>query len=156
MSNYQDHLLFGSVLVLIFSYFMGPYLAYSLEAVVVSAALILLATIFPDIDHHNSIVHRKMKALVILLVAAVPAVVGYPNPVAMLVGGGIAAVGAHYTFGMVKPKHRTVTHTFRFCVLFSAITGAVSLYAFNTFLPAVFTFIAYLSHLVLDGTLSEL
>ncbi len=152
MSTYQDHLLFGSVLVLIFSYFMGPFLAYSLEAVLVSAAFILLASIFPDIDHKGSVVHKRMKSLVVLLLAAVPITIGYPNVAVMIAGGSLTAVGAYYTFGLIKPKHRKVTHTFRFAVLFSTIVGVFSLVVFGSFLPAIFTFIAYLSHLVLDGT----
>lgn len=152
MPNYQDHLLFGSVLVLIFSYFIGPYLSYSFEAVVVSAALILLAAIFPDIDHKNSIVHRKLRALVVLLVAAVPVAVGYPNVLAMMLGGTLAAAGTYYLFELIKPRHRGITHTFKFCALFSAVTGAISLVAFHSFLPAIFTFVSYLSHLILDGT----
>lgn len=152
MPNYQDHLLFGSVLVLIFSYIVGPYMAYSAEAVIVAAAFILLAAIFPDIDHKNSIVHKKLKALVIILVAVIPMAAAYPNVPAMLVSGALAAVGAAYTFEAVKPRHRGRTHTFTFCVLFAGLTGIFSLVLFGTFLPAVFTFVAYLSHLVLDGT----
>lgn len=156
MPNYQDHLLFGSFLVMLFSYFIGPYLSYGMEAVIVSAAFILLASIFPDVDHHSSVVHRKTRALMTLLIAAVPITLAYPNPVSMLVGGAAAAVGTYYTFELIKPKHRTVTHTFKAAAIFSIIVGAVSLYAFATFLPAVFTFIAYMSHLILDGTLNDL
>lgn len=152
MSTYQDHLLFGSVLVLIFAYLIGPYMAYSAEAVLASAAFILLAAIFPDIDHKGSVVHRKLKALVIILVAGVPMTIAYPRILVMLVSGGLAALGAAYTFEAVKPHHRGTTHTFKFCILFSTVVGGFTLFLFNTFLPAVFTFIAYLSHLVLDGT----
>ncbi len=152
MSNYQDHLLFGSVLVLIFAYIIGPYMEYSAEAVLASAAFILLAAIFPDIDHKGSIVHKKLKALVVLLVAGIPAVAAYPNMPVMLVSGGLAALGTAYTFEAVKPRHRAVTHTFKFCILFSVFVGGFTVVLFGTFLPAVFAFIAYLSHLVLDGT----
>ncbi len=152
MPNYRDHLLFGSVLVLIFSYFMGPFMAYSMDAVIVSAAFILLAAIFPDIDHKGSIVHQRMKALVVILVTAVPVGAAYPDVPVMITGGTLTAVGTYYTFGLIKPKHRKVTHTFKFAVLFSATVGVFALVAFNSFLPAIFSFIAYLSHLVLDGT----
>lgn len=152
MPNYQDHLLFGSVLVLIFSYFMGPFLSYNMEAVIVSAAFILLASIFPDIDHKGSVVHKKMKALVVILLTSIPVIVAYPNIPTMIAGSTLTAVGAYYMFDMIKPKHRKQTHTFRFAVLFSAVVGVFSVLVFNSFLPAVFTFIAYISHLVLDGT----
>jgi membrane-bound metal-dependent hydrolase YbcI (DUF457 family) len=152
MSNYQDHLLFGSVLVLIFAYIVGPYMAYSGTAVLASAAFILLAAVFPDIDHKGSVVHRKLKGLVIILVAGIPVVIAYPRIPLMLVSGGLAALGTAYTFEAVKPHHRGSTHTFRFAVLFAAFVGGFTLYLFGSFMPAVFTFVAYLSHLVLDGT----
>lgn len=156
MPNYQDHLLFGAVLVLIFSYFFGPYVAYGLDVLIVSSAFILLASVFPDIDHKGSVVHKKLRAFIILLVAAIPITLAAPRLPWMVFGAGTAALGANYVFEAVKPQHRAVTHTFRFCILFSAVTGTISLVAFHTFLPAVFTFIAYLSHLVLDGTLTQL
>lgn len=152
MPNYQDHLLFGAVLVLVFSFLVGSYLSYSVEAVIVSAAFILLASVFPDIDHKGSVVHKKLKALIVLLVAAIPVTAAYPNVPGMITGAVLAALGTAYTFEAIKPHHRGMTHTFRFCALFSALVGVVSLIAFHSFLPAVFTFVAYLSHLVLDGT----
>lgn len=153
MSNYQDHLLFGAVLVFIFSYFIGPYMSYGIDAVIASAAFILLAAIFPDIDHRGSIVHQRLRALITLLVAAVPVMAAYPYVPYMIVGGILAGAGTYYAFEYVKPKHRGVTHTLEFCALFSVASGLFSFLLFSTFFPAVFTFIAYMSHLILDGTI---
>ncbi|MDY6774419.1 MAG: metal-dependent hydrolase [Candidatus Nanohaloarchaea archaeon] len=150
MPSYRDHLLFGSLLVLVFSYLAGSLLSFTLEAVVVSSALVLLASVFPDIDHEGSVVHRRTRAFAIVLVSLAPLVYFYPRPVPMLLGGAVAGGLAALLFRWMKPRHRTVTHTFEAAVVFSAVSGLVSFLAFSTFLPALFVFVAYSSHVLLD------
>lgn len=150
MPSYQDHLLFGSLLVLGFSYLAGSFLSYTPEAVVVTAVLVLLASVFPDIDHGGSVVHRRSKAFVVILAGLVPVTVFYPDPVPAVLGAAAAGSSVALLFTWLKPRHRTVTHTFGAAVTFSLIAGTVSLVAFDSFLPAVFTFVAYYSHVLLD------
>lgn len=150
MPSYRDHLLFGSILVLVFSYLGGSYLSYTPEAVLVSAAVVLLASVFPDIDHSGSVIHRMTKAFTVLVAATVPLTVFYPEPVPMLLGAAAAGSSAALLFAWMKPQHRTVTHTAEAAVVFSTVTGAVSFAAFGTVLPALFSFVAYYSHLLLD------
>lgn len=153
MPAYQDHLLFGAVLVLVFAYVAGPVLSYGPEMLLVSAAFILLAAVFPDVDHRGSVVHRRLKAFVALLAAGIVVVLAAPNPVNMLVGGAAAIAAVSLLFRVLKPRHRTVTHTFPAAVLFAALVGAVSLHLFGSFLPALFSLVAYLSHLWTDRLL---
>lgn len=155
MPGYQDHLLFGAALTLPAGYVLGPYLALDWTAVVVSTAFILLASVFPDVDHRNAVVHRKLKALLILLGMGGAATWAWPDTV--LTGMAVVAAGAAVAllFGFLKPRHRTVTHTYAAAVVFALAVGAVGYTFFGSFAPAVFTFLAYTSHLILDGTLGD-
>lgn len=155
MPNYQDHLLFGAVLVLVTSYGVRPFISLDITVLVVTAACILLASVFPDVDHRGSIIHQRLRAVIILVGAGATAGMAYPHPVSMIVGAVAVAAGLGSLFEYVKPAHRTVTHTLRFCVFFSAVIGAITYMAFGTFLPAAFTFVSYLSHLILDGMFSD-
>ncbi|MDY6769519.1 MAG: metal-dependent hydrolase, partial [Candidatus Nanohaloarchaea archaeon] len=128
-------------------------LSYTPSAVVVSAVLVLLASVFPDIDHEGSVVHRKLKAFTVLLAALLPAALFYPRPLPMLLGAVATGSVAALAFTWLKPRHRTVTHTVEAAISFAAVAGAVSLVAFDSFLPALFTFVAYYSHVVLDRVL---
>lgn len=150
MPCYRDHLLFGSVLVLVFSYIGGFLLSYTPEAVLVSAVFVLLASVFPDIDHGGSVVHRKSKAFAVLLAAVVPSAVFYPDPYLVVLGAAAAGSSMALLFAWLKPRHRTVTHSLGAAVGFSAAAGLVSAAAFGSFLPAVFAFLAYYSHLLMD------
>ncbi|MDY6769231.1 MAG: metal-dependent hydrolase [Candidatus Nanohaloarchaea archaeon] len=150
MPSYRDHLLFGSILVLVFSYLGGSLLSYTPEAVLVSAALVLLASVFPDVDHEGSVIHQRTKAFTVVVAAAVPAVLFYPDVQTMLPLMVAAGAVAALAFAWMKPRHRTVTHTVEAAIVFSAAAGALSFLAFGTFLPAVFTFVAYYSHVLLD------
>lgn len=156
MPGYQDHLLFGSLLVLVFAYVMGPLLSYGTEALLVSAAFILLAAVFPDVDHAGSVVHRKLGAFITLLAASIPAILLYPDVPLMVGGAGLAGISTAYLFEAVKPHHRGITHTYPAAVVFSAVSGAIAYLLFATFVPALFTFVAYLSHIVLDRATTEL
>ncbi len=150
MPGYQDHLLFGAVLVLVFSYLAGPVLSYGPEMLLASAAFILLASVFPDIDHANSVIHRRAKAFLTVAAALAVLVLGRPRPVTMAVGAAAAGTATYLAFEYIKPRHRTVTHTFTAAVVFAAAVGAVSTVLFGSFLPALFSLVAYCSHIGLD------
>ncbi len=151
MPSYRDHLLFGSLLVLVFSYVAGSLLSYTPEAVVVSAVMVLLASVFPDIDHSGSVIHRMTRAFTILVAAAVPLLVFYPSPLRMAAGAAVTGTLTALAFAWLKPRHRTVTHTLEAAVVFSTVVGLLSFAAFDTVLPAIFSFLAYYSHIALDS-----
>lgn len=155
MPGYQDHLLFGAALTLPAGYVLGPHLSLDWPAVVVSTAFILLASVFPDVDHQNAVVHRKLKALLILTGMGAAVVWAWPDPVLMGAGAVAAGAGIAVVFGYLKPQHRTVTHTYRAAVTFSLTVGLVGYVFFGSVAPAAFTFLAYLSHLILDGTIGD-
>lgn len=150
MPSYQNHLLFGSVIALLFSYIGRSFVSFSPGAVVLTSVLILLASVFPDIDHSGAVVHRKLKGFIFLFLAVLHLPLTYPEPVAMVAGVAAAAAITLILFRVVKPKHRTVTHSFSAAVSFSAISGLVALLSFKTVFPAVFAFLAYYSHIALD------
>ncbi|MFB6294235.1 MAG: metal-dependent hydrolase [Candidatus Nanohaloarchaea archaeon] len=141
MPSYRDHLLFGAILVLVFSSVAGALFTFTVEAVLVSAALVLLASVAPDIDHEGSVVYRKTRAFTVLLAAAAPLPLFYPDPVPMVLSaagsGGFVAVA----FLWLKPRHRTVTHTIEAAIVFSVTAAAASYVAFDTVLPGVFTLV---------------
>lgn len=155
MPGYRDHLLFGAALTLPAGYVLGPYLSLDWPAVVVSTAFILLASVFPDVDPRNAVVHRRLKALLVLLGMGAVTVWAWPNPVLMVAGAVAAGAMITVLFGYLKPRHRTVTHTYRAAVAFSLLVGLAGEVFFGSVAPAVFTFLAYLSHLILDGTLGD-
>lgn len=155
MPGYQDHLLFGAALTLPAGYVLGPFLSLNTVAVIVSTAFILLASVFPDVDHKNAVVHRKLKALLILLGAGTAAFWAWPDILLAAVAAVAAGAVIVVLFGYVKPRHRTVTHTYRAAVVFGVAVGVVSQVFFGNSVPAVFAFLAYLSHLILDGTLGD-
>ncbi|MFB6077037.1 MAG: metal-dependent hydrolase, partial [Candidatus Nanohaloarchaea archaeon] len=141
MPSYQDHLLFGSIAVLVFAYLAGPVLAYTPGAIIASAAFILLAAVFPDIDHRGSIIYRMTRAFAAVVTGGT-ALLAAPDPVWMVAAAGSAGGTVMLLFNRLKPRHRTVTHTYRAAVGFTAVTGAFTLLLFDTFLPAVFAFLA--------------
>lgn len=150
MPSYQDHLLFGSVLVLVFAYVAGPLLSYGPEMLLVTAAFILLASVFPDVDHRGSIVHRRVKGFAVLVAMLAPALLLRPDPDRMVAGAALGGAATYVGFDRITPRHRTVTHTMRFGTVFAAAAGMVGYLLFGSFLPAAFTFVAYGSHVLLD------
>lgn len=133
-----------------FTYLAGSLLSFTVEAVVASSFLVLFASVFPDIDHEGSVIHRRTKAFSVLLASLVPLAVLYPEPVSMFLGAGIMAVFTSLLFRWLKPRHRSITHTFEASVVFSAVAGGLTYIFLDTFLPALFVFVAYLSHVLLD------
>ncbi len=155
MPSYQNHLLFGSVVVLVFVLLAQEHLAYGPEATVAAAAFIMLASIFPDVDHGGSVVHTRLQAMVTVLVGVLSAALTAPALVQMVVAGAVGGVATYFLFDIAMPRHRGVTHTVRFGALFSLVAGVVSVLAFGTAVPGLFAFLAYLSHIVLDRFWTE-
>ncbi|MDY6778552.1 MAG: metal-dependent hydrolase [Candidatus Nanohaloarchaea archaeon] len=153
MPTYRDHLLTGSMLSAVFLYLFSPFLRYTPEMVVSTTAFILLASIFPDIDHANSVVHRSLKAFLVLILGGTTALLAFPDLLTMLSAGIQTGTGIYVLFEHLKPHHRTITHTYRFAVIYSLGVGLFCLLFLQTFAPAIFSLIAYLSHLLIDGTI---
>ncbi len=153
MPGYRDHMLFGAVLALFFAYLAGPVLSYGPEVVFASSVLVLLASVFPDIDHAGSVIHRRVRAFTVVSAAVLPLPFLYPDPLLMLSGSAAAGSITYYLFLRLKPRHRTVTHTANFGAFFSLTAGTATFIGFGTFLPGAFALVAYISHLLLDGIL---
>jgi hypothetical protein len=144
---------------------------------------------FPDIDHHAAKPHRFFKKWVSVIasvvggyafyasgvavktggatVEALEAAPGLPEPfvgVAFATAGGVAAGGLVFVaVGVLKPRHRGVTHTLGAGFFVAGLIGVAAGYAAAVVFPsaAVFAggiaatgfFVGFLSHLQCDGLL---
>lgn len=150
--GYHDHLLAGASITSVGIYLATSIVTFSAEAMVATTAFVMLATVFPDIDHPRSVISRLVTAFCSLIGLAAAMYLAYPAPGAMLVSGAATAIGIKLLIDAARPAHRTVTHTLRAAVVFAAVTAVGCRLALGTALPGVFAFPAYCSHLVLDGT----
>lgn len=152
MPGYHDHLLVGAALSSVGIYLAGTVVSFTTEVIVATVAFVLLASVFPDIDHPNSVVSRSVTAFLSVIAGGVAVVLAAPEPVAMLVSAAVTVIGVRLLIDGLRPQHRTVTHTLRAAVAFAAVTAIGGHLMLGTALPGVFSFPAYCSHLLLDGT----
>jgi len=159
-------------------------------AAVVGFPFALAGASFPDVDHHSAKPHRMFRRWMSLTAAVVSGYVllasgvGYDMGVAaaeaagVSVGGvsdaalgGVAAVAGAFAaagvsfvgVGVVKPRHRGVTHTLRAGAVVAALVGTGFGYAASFVFPsfaapaggvaAASFFVGFLSHLQCDGML---
>ncbi len=142
---------------------------------------------FPDIDHHAAKPHRFFRRWLSVIAASVGGYVLFASGVAVeagattaaaveadapepVVGGAVAAVGAvglgataFVGVGILKPRHRGITHTLRAGFVVAGIVGVAVGYGVYVFVPsaAFFAggvastafFVGFLSHLQCDGLL---
>lgn len=156
MAGIQDHLMFGGAVALFAYTVLHNQLSFSIEAVAASIVFIFLGAVFPDIDHRGSVIHRVVKSFLILISMITAAVLAYPVPWAIIVSVLCTGTGTALLFSAVKPRHRGVTHSLSAATVFALSVATVMIFWFGTWVPAVFAFAAYLSHLALDGTLFKL
>lgn len=153
MPSYRDHLLVGSLISTVAIYLLQPFITFSLETAVSTVAFILLASIFPDVDHRNAKVHKLLRAFLTLLAGGFAVYKAFPHLYLMISAGVLSATAVYFLFETIKPHHRTITHTFTASVVFSTAVGVFCFLFLGTFLPAVFSLVAYTSHLAIDGTI---
>lgn len=152
-TTYEEHLLFGGLLSLLAFAIFRSALSFTVEAAVVSVFFVFLAAIFPDIDHQGSRIHRLIKSFITVAAIAFAAALAHPNLAAILISGGLVGAGVAILFSAITPKHRGITHSVTAAILFTLVTALGIYLTFHTLVPALFTFVSYVSHLILDGTL---
>lgn len=127
--NVFGHLAFGLLVAAIFSFGVkGTFLSFDFLSVT-ALALISLAALLPDIDLGISRVSR-----VVFFVAIVFFSVFFKQYTNRIVSGFlqewiaaiILAVLVVVVYVVIKPKHRTVTHTFAFGLVFAMFAYIVS------------------------------
>jgi hypothetical protein len=164
--------------------------ALAAGAAVLGFPFALAGASFPDVDHHSAKPHRLFRRGVSVAAAVVSGYVvfasglgseagfvvaeaagvevgGVPEAAVggvVAVAGGIAAAGVAFVgVGVVKPRHRGVTHTVRAGAVVAGVVGAGFGYAVSVFAPSVAAsvggvaaaafFVGFLSHLQCDGML---
>lgn len=164
--------------------------ALAAGAAVVGFPFALAGASFPDVDHHSAKPHRLFRRWISVAAAVVSGYVlfasglgseagfvvaeaagvevgGVPEAAAggvVAVAGGVAAAGGAFVgVGVVKPRHRGITHTVRAGVVVAAVVGTGFGYAVSVLVPSVAAsaggiaasafFVGFLSHLQCDGML---
>lgn len=164
--------------------------ALALGGAIVGFPFALAGASFPDVDHHSAKPHRMFKRWVAAAVAVVSGYVlfasGYAAEAGVVatdaaglelggaadsvVGVGVAAAGAvtaagaaFVGVGVLKPRHRGVTHTLRAGTVVAAVVGAGFGYSVSVVDPSIGVFaggaaaasffVGFLSHLQCDGLL---
>jgi len=162
---------------------------FSVGAAVIGFPFALAGASFPDIDHHSAKPHRFFRkgtsvtagviAGYVLFVSGIAveagvtsaeAVEAAPDAPETVLGGGVAFAGAlaagtvaFVGVGVLKPRHRGVTHTLGAGFVVACIVGVGVWYAVSFVTPsfgvpsggvagAAF-FVGFLSHLQCDGLL---
>lgn len=161
---------------------------FAVAAVCAGFPFALAGASFPDIDHHSAKPHRFFKKWMSVATAVVAGYVLLASGLAFEAGAvtvetvepvdapeevvgsgvavGVAAVAGMTAFvgvGVLKPRHRGVTHTKQAGALVACLIGVVVWYGVSVFAPpvAVFAgavagasfFVGFLSHLQCDGLL---
>lgn len=153
MSSWQSHLIFASVLSLLVFQFAWDLLQFNLGLALVALIFIFLSALMPDLDHRGSKIYQMIRSGTTLLVSAFVAYQALPKLWLALISFSATAIGSWLLIGSIKFNHRGRMHQFKTAVIYSLLVGLASLFFFNSFLPAIFAFVAYTSHLILDGEL---
>lgn len=153
MPGYQDHLLVGSLLSAILITVLSSFLTFTPEFIVLTTFVILIGSVMPDVDHREAKIHRLLRAFLVVLFGGTAALLAYPALSWMVVAGIMTGGGVWLLFESIKPQHRDITHTMRAALVFGVFISTVGWLAFESVMPGVLGFSAYLSHLLLDGTL---
>ncbi|MCJ7450634.1 MAG: metal-dependent hydrolase [Candidatus Nanohaloarchaeota archaeon QJJ-9] len=155
MPNYQDHLLLGAIISVVAIYLLSPFIRFTPEIVVGTAFFILLGSVFPDVDHQNSVVHRYTKAFLSLFVGSLGFYAMLPKLELAILSGASSGIATFLLFQELKPRHRKVTHTKRGAIGFYILVSLFSVAFLGSLVPGIFALIAYSSHLVLDRIVSS-
>jgi membrane-bound metal-dependent hydrolase YbcI (DUF457 family) len=153
MPDWKVHLIFGLLLLVLWTSVIQKFsfIILNFQKFTILILLILFVSIFPDIDVKQS-KSRKMFALTVSITAFILYTLLFPNTWYY----GLAYFFILYLLITLFPtKHRGVTHSFIFSLLFSlAITYLLSLvfgFGAREFLSWFFlVFSTYALHLVLD------
>jgi inner membrane protein len=148
MPNHYTHLFLGISSAFLLYLILQKALDLNTDLILIIFFVSTISAVFPDIDHRNSKVHRSVKSFIILLFVIYLGIMLYPGPEIFLLP--FLAVALYFLFSFVKPRHRGITHSLGFCTLFAFFVGLFSYFFFGSSIPAFFSFVSYLSHLIAD------
>jgi inner membrane protein len=153
MGDFTEHVLFGFLAAAVLSYFVKDMLVLQPLEAAVSALAIVLGSVFPDIDHKNSYVHRAVKAF-LSIGSAILVLVILPLPIHVRFSLAAAVFLAVFVlFSRIKMKHRGFTHTLSFCVSVASVSVILSVVTVYSPFPGIAAGVGLISHLLLDGEL---
>jgi len=124
---------------------------FNLGLAVVTVTFVFLSALMPDLDYEGSKIHQMLRSGTTLFIASFVAYQALSNLMLAVISFLATAAGIWLLIGSLPFKHRGRMHEFKTAVIYSLLVGGLSLLFFNSFLPAIFSFVAYISHLILDG-----
>ena len=126
--NAFGHLMLGLVIGFIASFALS-FTPFSFNFFSSTAiALIALGAILPDVDLKQSKVSRVLflVAIVAIILGVYPFVSKHFSTIHSIIASIAFAVVITSIFGLLRPKHRTITHTPYFAIAFGVITFVIS------------------------------
>lgn len=150
MASYHWHLI-GALFV--FFLFFIAFKAFGTEltpAVLVFSLLVcLFAGLFPDIDSRRSKIHRILTDFLVIVVAVL--IISYTfetwmNMLWLLLFWFLLSGPLFH----VSLKHRGFIHSIWLATIFGFVIGFIALISLQSFVPGLFAFVGYFSHLAID------
>lgn len=150
MGNFKEHLLFGTIIYLLFLYITPVDRILNTLELLSVLIITLIGSVMPDIDHKNSYVYRASRAT---LSTGTGIIVFVLSPFEIYESFGIGIVAFTLIYSIVtlpKIKHRGFTHTITFMLIITAISTSLANFAIQSPLIGLSLGIGVFSHLLLD------
>lgn len=164
--RYRFHESFGIALWIVFLvFFILSYPQNYVRLIVVALVgfcFCFLGSIFPDIDNKKSRVYKRarfMLAIAAFVIFFTGLAVRFPQNaggvILLIAACGLLTAAVILVFNVILPKHRGATHSFVAAVIYLGASFVLS-YIVLFDLPiaaaiAIFSFLSYSSHLILDS-----
>lgn len=151
MPDWKVHLIFGILLLVLFLNvgYVFSFISLSFQELSVLVFLVMFASIFPDVDIKQS-KSRKMLSIVISLMVSAFYVFLFPDTWYYSIAYFFIL---YFLIRLFPTKHRGITHTFKFSLVFSILVVLLVHFAFN-FGQSLYWFLAifmaYSLHLLID------
>lgn len=150
MGDFHEHVLFGLFTASIVSFLLRSWLILSSLEIILSAFMLVIGSVLPDIDHKNSYVHRAAQAFA-SIGSAVFSLVLLPFPIHINFVFAAAAFLLVYTsISSMRITHRGFTHSLSFCGIVASLAVIASVYLYASAFPGLAVGLGIFSHLLLD------
>jgi len=116
MKDWKSHFIFGNFLIILFIFLLYNF-GYSLTglSLVILVLSVQFTTLFPDIDMKKSKIRRTISLLTSLVITTVY-MISFKDT---WFYGPIYFVILYFLMSLIPTKHRGITHTFKFSIIFS-------------------------------------
>jgi len=136
--DWKGHIIFALLCCLVYAYYSNSF-----DIFFSSLPVIIISSIFPDIDIATSIV-RKLLTFLVIIVSILLFII--TNSIIM----PIVLLLIFFLITLFIPRHRGITHSIVFLFIYSLI-----IYVIRKEI-AIYAFISYLSHLIADFEIKPL